>query len=903
MPVGHDEYWSAGERTNVEAARAAGVHIAIFSGNQGFWKTRWEVSIDGTGTPHRTLVCYKETHANAKIDPLPGVWTGTWRDPRFGPHDGGLPENALNGSIFAVNGLQYDAMEVPAADGKMRFWRNTSVASLGAGQVATLPTGVLGTEWDEDIDNGFRPAGLVRLSTTTVAGVPRLADYGTTFISGTSTHHLTFYRHGSGALVFAAGTIQWPWGLDDQHDLPGAPTDARMQQATVNLLADMGVQAATLQPALVAATASSDTTSPVAAFVEPATGATINVGIPTIVSGTASDVGGEVGAVEISTDGGATWHPAAGRAVWTYEWVPTAIGPATLLARAVDDSGNLGEAAAVDVDVVERTCPCSIWPDTAVPAVPSGDDTNAVELGVRFQADVRGLVTGVRFYKGGPNTGPHTGRLWRGDGALLGAVLFTDESAEGWQTATFEVPIPIDPDTTYVASYHTTVGRYAGELGTFGTVGIDRPPLHLLRDGADGPSGVYHYGAGGVFPINTYFSSNYWVDVVFEVDADGDGSPLPEDCDDTNPAVHPGAPELCNLVDDDCDDVVDGAAANAACDDGLFCTGVETCSGGSCVASGDPCGAGAECANVCDEAAGNCLVPGGTACADDGEECTTDACNGAGVCIHLPIPNCGTTTTTSTSSSTSTSTSTSSTTSTSTSTSTSSTTSTSTSSSSTSSTSSTAPLPSTTTTTIPACPLAPVSGCATAAARKTSLVVKDASRPGKDTLAWKWIGAGPVALAEFGSPTGASDYLLCVYAGGSLAFEGLAPKGGTCAGKPCWRAVAHGFRYRSPAATPDGIGKVVLKSGATGRVMVSAKGGNLIVPALALATPVEVQTRRADGGALQIGGAIVSEKHANFFIAQKGCTSRDVMRLIEMVKEKVQKQFNVELELEIEIWK
>jgi UDP-N-acetylmuramate dehydrogenase len=60
---------------------------------------------------------------------------------------------------------------------------------------------------------------------------------------------------------------------------------------------------------------------------------------------------------------------------------------------------------------------------------------------------------------------------------------------------------------------------------------------------------------------------------------------------------------------------------------------------------------------------------------------------------------------------------------------------------------------------------------------------------------------------------------------------------------------------------------------------------------------------RAGLKGLQIGGAVVSEKHANFFIAQKGCTSRDVMRLIETVKEKVQKQFNVELELEIEIWK
>jgi len=54
---------------------------------------------------------------------------------------------------------------------------------------------------------------------------------------------------------------------------------------------------------------------------------------------------------------------------------------------------------------------------------------------------------------------------------------------------------------------------------------------------------------------------------------------------------------------------------------------------------------------------------------------------------------------------------------------------------------------------------------------------------------------------------------------------------------------------------------------------------------------------------LQIGGAIVSEKHANFFIAQKGCTSADILRLIDVVKEKVLKQFNIELELEIEIWK
>ena len=51
LSVGHDEYWSGAQRANVEAARAAGVHLAFFSGNEVFWKTRWENSIDGRGTP------------------------------------------------------------------------------------------------------------------------------------------------------------------------------------------------------------------------------------------------------------------------------------------------------------------------------------------------------------------------------------------------------------------------------------------------------------------------------------------------------------------------------------------------------------------------------------------------------------------------------------------------------------------------------------------------------------------------------------------------------------------------------------------------------------------------------------------------------------------------------------
>ncbi len=126
LSVGHDEYWSGAQRANVEAARDAGVNLAFFSGNEVFWKTRWEPSIDGTrhAVPHAGLL--QGDARRTRRSTRAREWTGTWRDPRFSPPaDGGRPENALTGTHLHGQRYRDDAITVPAADGKLRFWRNT----------------------------------------------------------------------------------------------------------------------------------------------------------------------------------------------------------------------------------------------------------------------------------------------------------------------------------------------------------------------------------------------------------------------------------------------------------------------------------------------------------------------------------------------------------------------------------------------------------------------------------------------------------------------------------------------------------------------------------------------------------------------------------------------------------
>ncbi|WP_265980006.1 N,N-dimethylformamidase beta subunit family domain-containing protein, partial [Arthrobacter sp. MI7-26] len=525
LSVGHDEYWSVDQRANVQAARDHGVNLAFFSGNEMFWRTRWEPSVAGPSTPGRTLVAYKDTHFDAPTDPV--TWTGTWRDPRFGTAGGGgNPENSLTGQFFLVNSGTAD-IKVPDTFAKQRLWRNTAAASLAAGQTLTLGSGIgtLGYEWDIDADNGFRPAGLFKLSATTNTSAEVFTDYGSQTARGkTATHNLTMYKAPSGALVFGAGTVQWSWGLDDF--TTGKATDRNMQQATVNLFADMGTQPATLAAGLVPATASTDTTAPISTITSPVTGTGLADGAKLTISGTATDVGGVVAGVEVSTDGGTSWHPANGTTNWTYTWLAHGSPASTIKVRATDDSGNIqGSPASVTVNI---PCPCSVYGTNALPAGVDSGDPNSVEVGVKFTSDAAGTINAIRFYKSTRNTGTHVGNLWTSAGQLLATGNFSGETATGWQTLTFAHPVAVAANTTYVASYFAPVGHYSQEEDYFyphpsaspaGNNSVDSPPLHFLRNTPSNPNGLYGYSSSSTFPTQTYHAEYYWIDVVFNPSA------------------------------------------------------------------------------------------------------------------------------------------------------------------------------------------------------------------------------------------------------------------------------------------------------------------------------------------------------------------------------------------------
>lgn len=211
LSVGHDEYWTRGEREGVQAALDAGTNLAFFSANSAYWQIRLEPARDGSGRPQRTQVGYK---GSAASDPLAGtpLETTKWR---LAPVS--QPENALLGVMST-------AWEPPpAADWIVQNSTAWPYEGTGVKDGDALP-GIVGYETDRVVDNGATPPGVLVLAHSPVTDVSGRKDFQEAVVRDAP----------SGAFVFAAGTIEWSWGLT-------RAADPRVQRITENVLRRAGL--------------------------------------------------------------------------------------------------------------------------------------------------------------------------------------------------------------------------------------------------------------------------------------------------------------------------------------------------------------------------------------------------------------------------------------------------------------------------------------------------------------------------------------------------------------------------------------------------------------------------------------------------------------------------------------
>jgi len=206
ISLGHDEYWTKAMRDGVEAARNHGVGLAFMGADAAYWQMRFEPST--SGTPNRTVVCYKVLTPNKDLalDPMFGidntVLTSLWRDPALG-----RPENTLIGVMFSdlahkVQGVQVNGFPwTVSASANSPLLKGTD---LKTGQL--YGCGIVGYEWDKVSLPlaGPSPPGLQIIATSNTINDTNQPDTGNT----------TYYIAPSGAMVFATGSISWANALD-----------------------------------------------------------------------------------------------------------------------------------------------------------------------------------------------------------------------------------------------------------------------------------------------------------------------------------------------------------------------------------------------------------------------------------------------------------------------------------------------------------------------------------------------------------------------------------------------------------------------------------------------------------------------------------------------------------------
>jgi hypothetical protein len=208
------------------------------------------------------------------------------------------------------------------------------------------------------------------------------------------------------------------------------------------------------------------------------------------------------------------WNPNAAGCATAYD-IELSASPISVTPVPLTPGGTLTPGVGTGTPATPNpgvNCPCSIWTGAGEPV--NSYFGAAAEIGVKFRSSLPGAISAVRFYKVAGETGPRAVNLWSRTGTLLGTANSSGESGSGWQQVSFAAPVPIEANTTYIASYYSH-GGFAYDLNFFTATGVMAPPLELLRSGVDGPNAVYAYSGTSVFPTSTFQDANYGVDVVF----------------------------------------------------------------------------------------------------------------------------------------------------------------------------------------------------------------------------------------------------------------------------------------------------------------------------------------------------------------------------------------------------
>ncbi len=229
--VGHPEYWSVAMRKTLEGAIAAGTNVSWFSGNEMLWRTRFE-SLEGG--QYRSVTCYR----NAALDPLaasqPTQATTKWRE-LPSPE----PEAAVIGQMAGHIVLAPGDFVCSVPD----HWLFARTGMKAGDSIKRL----VGQEYD-GFWAQYAPPNTQILSTSPVRSnvVQSVSVYGPLPSADPTVDaaNATIYTAPSGATVFAAGTIQWSWGLDDwgspEYQGYHTPPDPRVGIMTENVLNKLG---------------------------------------------------------------------------------------------------------------------------------------------------------------------------------------------------------------------------------------------------------------------------------------------------------------------------------------------------------------------------------------------------------------------------------------------------------------------------------------------------------------------------------------------------------------------------------------------------------------------------------------------------------------------------------------